>query len=208
MASDLASGSTSVTADGGAIALEDSSYISTSTGDEAGTQGGNVVSHKTKGKAYFQAYSMDVLVEGKHVGRHGDPMSLNSGSPSGGVHPAFIDTIAVLLANEPKCDEPYDREELPHGGAPSAAQRKMVQGKACWECKKRDTPMVADHQPPLVVTYHDGGCKDAARMQKAVETTNSDPKKGPAIIPHCGDCSEKQRRSMSEFSRAMNKKIL
>jgi hypothetical protein len=210
MASDLSNGSTSVTADGGAIALEDASYIATSTGDEAGTQGGNLISHKTKGKSYFQAYSMDVVVEGKHVGRHGDTMALNSGSPFGGVHPAFLDIVAVLLESKPKCDEPYDRDELAHGGDPSAAQKEMVQGKGCWEkgCGRVETPMIADHQPPLVVTYHNGGCKNEKKMTDAVETTNANPKKGPAIVPHCSEHSEAQRRAMSEFSRAMNKKIL
>lgn len=38
-ASDLADGSTSVEIDGNPTALEDHSYVSTSSGDEAGTQG-------------------------------------------------------------------------------------------------------------------------------------------------------------------------
>src|ERR1035438_6844474 len=51
-ASDLSEGSTTVKVNGESTALEDSSYVSTSSGDEAGNQGGNVVTHKTKGKAY------------------------------------------------------------------------------------------------------------------------------------------------------------
>jgi hypothetical protein len=209
MATDLANGSTSVTASGGSVALEDVSYISTSTGDEAGTQGGNVVSHKTKGRSYFQAYSMDVTVEGKHVGRHGDVMALNSGSPFGGVHPAFIDTVAILLGEVSPCSKRYSREALPKGGDPSAAQRKMVQGKPCWEkgCGRVENPMIADHQAPLVVAYHNGGCNDAAMMEDCVTTTNNDPKKGAAVVPHCAKHSQAQRVSMSEFSKLMNKAL-
>jgi hypothetical protein len=48
--SDLASGSTTVKLQGNPTALEGQSYVSTSTGDEGGTQGGNVITHKTKGK--------------------------------------------------------------------------------------------------------------------------------------------------------------
>jgi uncharacterized Zn-binding protein involved in type VI secretion len=75
--SDLSDGSQSVKIDGEPTALEDSSTVSTSTGDEAGTQGGNVVTHKTKGKAAFTLWSFTVKVEGKGVGRHGDPMGQN-----------------------------------------------------------------------------------------------------------------------------------
>src|SRR5664279_2266647 len=53
-ASDLADGSKTVKIQGEPTALEDQSNIATSTGDEGGTQGGNVVTHKTKGKGYFK----------------------------------------------------------------------------------------------------------------------------------------------------------
>jgi len=74
--SDTAKGSKSVTADGHPICLKDSNF-STSTGDEAGTAGGGVASSKTKGKAEFIAYSMDVKVEGKNVARALDLMLHN-----------------------------------------------------------------------------------------------------------------------------------
>ena len=76
-AADLAKGSKSVKIDGEPTALEDASEVSTSTGDEGGTQGGNVVTHKTKGKAMFMLWSFTVKVEGKGVCRHGDPMGQN-----------------------------------------------------------------------------------------------------------------------------------
>jgi hypothetical protein len=200
MASDLASGSTSVTADGGAIALEDSSYLSTSTGDEAGTQGGNVVTHKTKGKAYFMVWSFDVQVEGKGVGRNGDSMGLNCATPPyGGVHPAFIEKTDLGTIEAVDCDKPYKRERDQHS-YPVAAQERMPLGK-CWErgCKKPG--VIRDHQPPLAVTYYSGGCHDEAAMKSAAETTNTDPAKGPAILPHCQRHSQLQSTQMKAFCK-------
>ncbi|WP_414639138.1 DUF4150 domain-containing protein [Archangium sp.] len=78
---DTAKGSRSVLMDGESIMLKDSEF-STSTGDEAGTAGGGLVSSKTKGKAKFVAYSFDVKVEGKNVPRLGDAMSNNGNSPN------------------------------------------------------------------------------------------------------------------------------
>ena len=74
--SDTADGSSTVKCDGNPICLKDSNF-STSTGDEAGTAGGGVVSNKTKGKAEFINYSFDVKVEGKNVARALDMMLHN-----------------------------------------------------------------------------------------------------------------------------------
>ena len=65
--SSLSKGSKSVKIDGQPTALEDVSYVSTSNGDEGGTQGGNVVTHKTKGKGYFKLWSFTVKIEDKGV---------------------------------------------------------------------------------------------------------------------------------------------
>ncbi|MFY2564025.1 DUF4150 domain-containing protein [Corallococcus terminator] len=69
--SDLTDGSTSVTIDGNPVALK-SSKLGTSTGDEAGTAGGGLVSSKTKGKMTWGTYSLDVKFEGKGVVRFMD----------------------------------------------------------------------------------------------------------------------------------------
>jgi hypothetical protein len=199
MASDLAEGSTSVKADGAPIALEDSSYLSTSTGDEGGTQGGNVVTHKTKGKAYFMVWSFDVQVEGKGVGRNGDPMGLNCATPPyGGVHPCFINFTDLGLIESVDCAEPYERKRDEHG-YPTAAQKRIKLGK-CWErgCNKKAS--IRDHQPPLIVSYYAGGCHDEAKMKAAAETSNTDPNKGPAILPHCKRHSQLQSREMRSLS--------
>jgi hypothetical protein len=48
-----------------------------SSGDEAGTAGGGVVSGKTKGECEFMMYSFDVKFEGKNVCRLADPLFHN-----------------------------------------------------------------------------------------------------------------------------------
>lgn len=76
MSSDTAAGSKSVKIDGNPVCLKDSNF-KTSTGDEAGTAGGGVASNKTKGKAEFVNFSMDVKIEGKNVPRALDLMLHN-----------------------------------------------------------------------------------------------------------------------------------
>lgn len=73
---DTAKGSKKVKVDGNSIMLDGSNF-STSSGDEAGSAGGGVVSNTTKGKAEFILYSFDVKVEGKGVPRLGDMMLQN-----------------------------------------------------------------------------------------------------------------------------------
>ena len=75
MSSDTASGTTKVKCDGESTCVKDSNF-STSTGDEAGSAGG-VASGKTKGKAEFVLFSMDVQFEGKNVPRAFDIMLHN-----------------------------------------------------------------------------------------------------------------------------------
>jgi len=74
--SDTAKGTKQVSAEGKPICIESSNF-STSTGDEAGTAGGGMVSAKTKGKAEFVNYSFDVQFEGKGVPRSFDLMLHN-----------------------------------------------------------------------------------------------------------------------------------
>src|SRR4051812_47221806 len=54
---DTDDGSTKTTADGKPIALKDSSVFSTSTGNEAATAGGGLITSKTKGKSGYSMYS-------------------------------------------------------------------------------------------------------------------------------------------------------
>ena len=74
--SDLAGGSTTVTADGGnSIALKGSTFAK-STGDAAGDKKG-VASGTIEAEAKFISASPDVLIEGKGVARLSDQMTMN-----------------------------------------------------------------------------------------------------------------------------------
>jgi hypothetical protein len=74
--SDTAQGSKTVRCDGNPVCLKDSNF-SISTGDEAGSAGGGIVSNKIKGKAEFVNFSFDVKFEGKNVARAFDLMLHN-----------------------------------------------------------------------------------------------------------------------------------
>lgn len=97
---DTAKGSKSVKMDGNPIMLDGSNF-STSTGDEAGTAGGGVVSSKTKGKAEFISFSFDVQADGKNVCRLGDMMVQNKGAspntpPTPEIQPPFVAVPAAI----------------------------------------------------------------------------------------------------------------
>lgn len=85
--SDTTKASRKVTSDGKPVMLKDSEFA-TSTGDEAGSAGGNVVTNKQKGPARFVMYSFDVKIEGQNVPRQLDSMLANVNGPVGGTPPA------------------------------------------------------------------------------------------------------------------------
>ncbi|TQV85894.1 DUF4150 domain-containing protein [Aliikangiella coralliicola] len=74
--SDTAKGPKSVKTDKKMPMVKGAIYT-TSTGDEAGTAGGGVVSGKIKGECEYMMYSFDVKFEGKNVCRIGDPLFHN-----------------------------------------------------------------------------------------------------------------------------------
>jgi uncharacterized Zn-binding protein involved in type VI secretion len=210
MASDLADGSKSVKIEGNPTALEDASNVSTSTGDEAGTQGGNVVTHKTKGKGYFQLWSFSVLVEGKGVARHGDMMGQNSAStPPGCVDAAAITAFLAL----PWVDPDVDCPDYPGNAGTNDAQNEACRGGPCWECtatksgwgaraKKgkvaafaKGERFTADHQPPQKAAWYMGGCADPAQFAEWAKSAE-------AVKPHCKSCSSSQGGTMSHTTEA------
>ena len=73
---DLADGSKTVLIGGASVCLSSSS-LGRSTGNEAGTAGGGVVSGKTRGRAHPVTHSLDVRIEGKPVVRNLDLFTLN-----------------------------------------------------------------------------------------------------------------------------------
>jgi uncharacterized Zn-binding protein involved in type VI secretion len=207
MASDLSSGSTSVEIEGNPTALEDSSYVATSTGDEPGTQGGNVITHKTKGKGYFTLWSFTVKVEGKGVCRHGDMMGQNCAStPPGCVDAAAITAFTAL----PWVDTttPCPPNSYPGNRGTTEEQNDACRGGPCWQCKapssgyrqrktrvkkfkgyrsgERFTP---DHQPPQKAAWYMGGCHNPTEFGKWADSKE-------AVKKHCKTCSNAQAQVM------------
>jgi uncharacterized Zn-binding protein involved in type VI secretion len=208
MASDLASGSSTVKIDGEPTALEDSSNISTSMGDEAGTQGGNVITHKTKGKGYFTLWSFTVKVEGKGVGRHGDMMAQNCASkPPGCVDSAAVASFKALpWVNTTK---PCKADSYPGNAGVTEEQQDACRGGPCWEkgCAtsgyraraakssafkgfKSGERFTPDHQPPQKAAWYMGGCHNPTKFAEWAKDKDS-------VQPHCKDCSRSQGGVMS-----------
>lgn len=104
MAKDAAKGSKKVKISGQEVMLKNKSYFKTSVGNEAGcaTKKG-VLTSKTKGKAYFTAWSMDVKVEGENVVRSFDLTTHNHGSFPCNTSPwPYVDE--ATLGNGSPCD--------------------------------------------------------------------------------------------------------
>lgn len=88
MASDCSAGSSTVQISGQEVMLKNKSCFKTSSGDEAGSAPmKGVVTHVNKGKAYFNAWSMDVKCEGENVVRHLDLTTHNHASLPGATPP-------------------------------------------------------------------------------------------------------------------------
>jgi uncharacterized Zn-binding protein involved in type VI secretion len=182
-AADLSKGSKTVKIDGEPTALEDASEVSTSMGDEPGTQGGNVVTHKTKGKGFFMLWSFTVKVEGKGVCRHGDPMGQNSGTPPAGT----VDAQALVnFKKKPwvKPGVPCARQYPGHIST-TPKQRAKVAGKPCWVPKCKSKATRADHQPPLSIAWAKGGCHNSKEFKKWAKLLSS-------VKPHCAKHSSSQ----------------
>jgi uncharacterized Zn-binding protein involved in type VI secretion len=133
MTTDTSSGSKTVQISGKEVMLKNSSFFSTSTGDEAGSAPKkNVITSKIKGKCYFKAWSMDVKIEGKNVVRHLDMMTHNHASDPGATPPwPFMDTMAA--ADDPcakeKAKEQEACKEYKPAGAKDACTEAGLDGK-------------------------------------------------------------------------------
>jgi hypothetical protein len=109
---DTAQGSQTVKMDGNPIMLKDSNF-KTSTGDEAGSAGGGVVSNTVKGKAEFVNYSFDVKVEGKNVPRLMDLMLQNKlSSPNTPPFPELQPPLPPAIPSPVEEDEDWDLDSL------------------------------------------------------------------------------------------------
>lgn len=190
MASDLTKGSTTVKIDGEPTALENESEVATSTGDEPGVQGGNVVTHKTKGKGFFLLWSFTVKIEGKGVCRHGDMMGQNSASsPPGCVDAKALVEFKRLNWTQPgkKCARKY-----PGHISTTESQRAKVRGLKCWVPRCKVSATRADHQPPLSIAWYKGGCHNPKKFKQWAKNLSS-------VKPHCAAHSSSQGGHLSKL---------
>ena len=88
MSSDTTDGSSTVKISGKEVMLKNKSYFKKSSGDEAGSAPKKgVLTSKNTGKVYFNAWSMDVKIEGENVVRHLDITTHNHASQPGNSPP-------------------------------------------------------------------------------------------------------------------------
>ena len=106
--SDTAKGTKKVKCDGNPVCTKDSNFRM-STGDEAGSAGGGVVSNKIKGKAEFINFSFDVKFEGKNVVRAFDLMLHNDKNtpPFPLLQGPIIAIPSDVKVTCPCCKKPY-----------------------------------------------------------------------------------------------------
>lgn len=138
MASDTTDGSSTVKISGQEIMLKNKSYFKQSTGDEAGcAPKKSVITSKIKGKVYFNAWSMDVKVEGENVVRHLDLTTHNHASQIGATPPwPYADLMTP--AQKSKCAGDRKKEnnacrklQVPQKGDPKKINRKATEDAMC-----------------------------------------------------------------------------
>jgi hypothetical protein len=111
MASDTSDGSTSVKISGQEVMLKNKSSFKKSMGDEAGCAPmKGVITHKNTGKVYFNAWSMDVKVEGENVVRMLDLTTHNHGSFVGN-SPAWPYVDETTMKKGGVCHDDVEREK-------------------------------------------------------------------------------------------------
>ncbi len=107
--SDTAQGTKTVKVGGKPVCVQDSNF-STSSGDEAGSAGGGMMSSKIKGKAEFVNYSFDVQFDGKNVARTFDLMLHNDKNPP--PFPVLQAPVVTLGKDSAKATCPVCGEEI------------------------------------------------------------------------------------------------
>ncbi|SAL14861.1 hypothetical protein AWB74_00403 [Caballeronia arvi] len=110
MASDTTDGSTSVKMGGEQIMLKNRSSFKQSTGDEAGSAPNKgMMTGSNRGKAYFIAWSMDVLIEGENAVRNLDLTTHNHASVGSTGAAPVPHVAATQLKAFKDCDKDADK---------------------------------------------------------------------------------------------------
>lgn len=131
MASDCTDGSSTVQISGQEVMLKNKSYFKKSTGDEAGSAPmKGLVTHQITGKVYFNAWSMDVEIEGENVVRHLDLTTHNHNPPPGNTAPwTYLDSMAVPPADHPCAAQIQNAQKA--CGKPPETGPKNCEGTDC-----------------------------------------------------------------------------
>ncbi len=184
-ASDTKGGSKKVKISGKELMLKNKSYYKTSMGNEAGcAQKKGIVTSKTKGKAYFSAWSMNVKVEGQNVDRHLDLTTHNHGSSMNTGPWPNIDTTAPPNTIDKPCKKSCptspsasDKKRL-RRKSPSSASRNAVNTrspKVCAACGSSPSRLAADHIVPMNIFSRMPGfaCLSQDNQVKIAETPSN-----------------------------------
>lgn len=189
MDSDATSGSSSVKIAGQEVMLKNKSYFKQSTGDEAGSAPKkNVVTSVNKGKVYFNAWSMDVKVEGENVVRNLDLTTHNHNPPPGGTPPWPFVSKTAFSRNTGPCKEeikakkktcancdPYGTEDSCKNAGCQAARKCMLtpfnDGTSSKSSPHCCPPQVAHHILPNSLLQAEGARGDTSTNVPGLKKT-------------------------------------
>jgi hypothetical protein len=135
-ASDTTGGSKSVKMHTKEVMLKNKSYFRKSGGDEAGRAPlKGILTHTSGGKVYFNAWSMNVKVEGENVVRNLDLTTHNHGSVPGNTPPwPFLASMAIGPDDDP-CAKDRAKEQEACGGKTRDEQCKDKPCAAAQACQ-------------------------------------------------------------------------
>ncbi|SMP34752.1 PAAR-like domain-containing protein [Shimia sagamensis] len=153
---DTDKGTGSVKIGGKTVNQKNSSYFSKTTGDEAGCAAKKgVISSKNTGKAYSQAYSMNVKAEGKNVTRFSDIQTDNHGSP-----PNTPPWPKIGKPHVPGAPDPCESDKIKMG---EACEGETDKASVCEKGGLEDTPgkieTGAGSDALFTGEYSDGGTR-------------------------------------------------
>ena len=118
--------------------LKNKSYFKRSTGDEAGSAPKKgVVTSQTMGKVYFNAWSMDVKIEGENVVRMLDITTHNHGSvPGNSPTWPYIDEASTSPVAKACAEDKAKEEKACKGCLPAGSKDPCSDDKEAKECQK------------------------------------------------------------------------
>lgn len=124
IASDTTDGTSTVNISSQEVMIKDKSHFKTSTGDEAGSAAKKgIVTSTNKGKVYFTAWSMNVMIEGENVVRNFDLTTHNHNPAAGNGPPWLFSDNAVVPKNRAACAELADDMATERSALPDPMQR-------------------------------------------------------------------------------------